>query len=57
MTRKQERFVRMEINIVLGKNGGYMSSSLGGRSISVGRQAVRRKFLQFDNFSSVNSKA
>ena len=37
-TRKQQRFVRTEINIVLGKNEGYMSSSLGGRSISVGRQ-------------------
>ena len=41
MTRKQRRFVRMEINIALGKNEGYMPSSLGGRSISVGRQAVR----------------
>ena len=30
----------MEINLVLGKNGGYIPSSLGGRSISVGRQAV-----------------
>ena len=38
MTRKQETFVQMEINVVLGKNGGYMPSSLGGRSISVGRQ-------------------
>ena len=36
---QQERFVRMEINFTLGKNGGYMLSSLGGRSISVGRQA------------------
>ena len=40
----------MEISLALGKNGGYMPSSLGGRSISVagrqaGRQAVRRKFL------------
>ena len=26
------------MNIVLGKNEGYMPSSLGGRSISVGRQ-------------------
>ena len=37
---KQERFVWMKINIALGKNGGYMPSSLGGRSISVGKQAV-----------------
>ena len=39
MPQKQERFVRTEINFVLGKNGGYMPSSLGGRSIVVGRQA------------------
>ena len=29
----------MEINFVLGKNGGYMPSSLGGRSFIVVRQA------------------
>ena len=29
----------MEINFALGKNGGYMFSSLLSRSISVGRQA------------------
>ena len=40
MTRKQERFVQTEINIALGKNGGYMPGSLGDRSISVGRQVV-----------------
>ena len=58
MTRKQERFVRTVINIALGKNGGYMSSSLGGRSISVGRQAVSEmKILQFNNFNSVSFKA
>ena len=28
-TWKQEIFVQIEINIVLGKNGGYMPSSLG----------------------------
>ena len=28
----------MEIIIALGKNGGYMPCSLGGRLISVGRQ-------------------
>ena len=39
MPQKQERFVRTEIKFVLGKNGGYMPSSLGGRSIVVGRQA------------------
>ena len=46
----------LEINFTLGKNGGYIPSNLGGRLISVGRQAVRKKFLQFDNFNSVNSK-
>ena len=29
----------MEINFILGKNRGYMPSSLGGRSIIVVRQA------------------
>ena len=29
----------MEINLALGKNGGYIPSSLGGRLISVSRQA------------------
>ena len=47
--------------IALGKNGGYIPSGLGSRSISVGMQAgrlaVRQIFLQFDNFNSVNSKA
>ena len=37
---KQEKFAQTEINIALGKNGGYIPSSLGVRSISVGRQAV-----------------
>ena len=46
-----------EINIALGKNEGYIPSSLDGRLISVGSQAVRRKILQFDNFNSVSSKA
>ena len=57
MTRKQERFMQTEINIALGKNGGYMPSSLGSRLISVGRQSVNEtKFLQFDNFNSMSSK-
>ena len=48
----------MEINFALGKNGGYIPSSLGDRSINVGREAgSETKFLQFDNFNSVNSKA
>ena len=38
MTQKQERFMWMEINFALGKNGGYMLSSLGGKSISMGTQ-------------------
>ena len=39
MTQKQQRFMRMEINIALGKNEGHIPSSLGGRLISVERQA------------------
>ena len=31
--------MRTKINFALGKNGGYMHSSLGDRLISVGRQA------------------
>ena len=31
--------MRTEISFVLGKNGGYIPSSLGDRLISVGRQA------------------
>ena len=38
---KQEKFVCMEANFILGKNGGHMPSSLGGRSIAMVRQAVR----------------
>ena len=33
--KNNKRFVRMEINFVLGKNGGHRPSSLGGRSIVV----------------------
>ena len=32
-----------KINFAQGKNGGYIPSSLGGRSISVGRQAAGRQ--------------
>ena len=39
-TRKQERFMWTIINITLEKNGCYMPSSLGNKSISVGRQAM-----------------
>ena len=38
-TIKMKRFMRMEINFILGKNGGYIPSSLGGRSFIVVRQA------------------
>ena len=56
MAQKQKRFMRMEINIALANNGYYMPRSLGSRSISVGRQAVRetKNFailqLQFSEF-------
>ena len=33
-------FMRTEINFVLGKNGGNIPSSLGGKSIVVVRQAA-----------------
>ena len=33
-----KRFVWTKIKFALGKNGGYMHSSLGGRLIGVGRQ-------------------
>ena len=42
MTQKQERFVQTEINFALGKKGGYMPSSLGGRLISADRQRVNK---------------
>ena len=45
----------MEINFVLGKNGGYMPSSLGGRSFIVVRQADENiavsKIFKFGNFN------
>ena len=51
----------MEINFALGKNGGYIPSSLGGRSISLGRQTVSgwdKKFviwqLQFSEFLNID---
>ena len=40
-TQKQERFMQMEINFILGKNGGNVPSNLGGRSISVVRLRLR----------------
>ena len=45
-TQKQERFVQTEMNIVLGKNGGYVLSSLVSRLISVGRQVGRQASRQ-----------
>ena len=45
----------MEINFVLGKNGGYMPSTLGGRSFIVVRQADENlavsKNLKFGSFN------
>ena len=44
--------------LALGKNGSYIPSSLGNRSISVGRQEGNEmKILHFGNFNSMNSKA
>ena len=46
LTQQQERFMRTKINFALGKNGGYIPSGLGGRSISVGKQAlIETKFF------------
>ena len=38
----------MEINFALGENGDYIPSSLGGRLISVGRQAGRQAGRRVD---------
>ena len=38
MTLKQERFMWTEINLALGTYGGYIPSSLGSRSVNVGKQ-------------------
>ena len=47
----------MAINFALGENGCHTHSSLGGRSIVVGRQADKilavHDFLKFDNFNSI----
>ena len=51
-TWKQARFMQMELNIVLGKNGGYMLSSLDSRSISVSRQAVSEMKI-YDSTTSI----
>ena len=39
MPQKQERFMWMEINFVLEKNGGHTPSSLGSKLIVMVRQA------------------
>ena len=39
----------MEIKFALGKNEGYMPSSLGSRSISVDRQVVSERDKNFHN--------
>ena len=59
MIRKQQKFVRTVINIAPGKSGCYMPSSLGGRLMSVGKQAVSEtkifviRQLQFSEFYSL----
>ena len=47
--KQHESFVWTEINYALGKNGGYMPGSLGGRS--------RGQLVWTDNFNAVNFKA
>ena len=46
----------MDIYFAMGKNGGYMLSSLGGRSISVGRQAGSEWDENSCNLTILNSK-
>jgi len=47
---EQERFAWIEITISLRKTGGYMPSSLGGRSFPVDRQADRQTKLSLKKF-------
>ena len=47
--------MQTETDFVMGKNGGYMPSSLGGRSFIVVRQGIKilqlAKILKFGNFN------
>ena len=55
-TSEQQRFDRTEITYSLRKNGGYICSNLGGRSVLVvrqaGLQAGRRKSRCLRNFQN-----
>ena len=53
MTQKQERFRQTEITFTLGKNGAYMPSSSGGRSISVGRRVGRQAGKFHDSTTAI----
>ena len=48
-TSEQQRFDRTKITFSLRKNGGYIHSSLSGRSVLVVRQAGRRKSCCLQN--------
>ena len=47
--------MRTEINFALGKGGGYMNSSLGGRLISVGRQVMSERVSETKIFPDMTT--
>ena len=56
MPQQEERFMQMEINFVLGKNGGYKPSGSGGKAIIVASEwdeiLAVYDFFKIDNFNS-----
>ena len=52
LTLEHQRFDRIEILFFLRKNGGYIHSSLGGRSVFVVTQAGRQKSRCLRNFQN-----
>ena len=52
LTLEHQRFDQTEIFFPLRKNGGYIRSSLGSRSVLVVRQAGRRKSHCLRNFQN-----
>ena len=51
-TLEQQRFDQTEITFSIRKNGGYIRSGLGGRSVLVVRQTL---FMKFCNLASNNA--
>ena len=52
----KKKYVRMEINFILGKNGGHTSSSLEGWSIVAVRQMKYLQFTKVLKIHNFNSK-